>query len=96
MQDIDQALQGSPSLANKLVRAPAWVQGVDQPHQWATQHRWLLEAAFDAFDREGEWPRIEDVQLSLAGATPITQSLSASSWSTSRRRLEPGTVSESS
>lgn len=48
------------------MRAPQWVHGVDQPEAWAIEHRWLLEAAFAAFDRTAEWPLIEDVQRDLA------------------------------
>lgn len=48
------------------MRAPQWVQGVDEPEGWAVEHRWLLEAAFAAFDRTADWPLIEDVQRDLA------------------------------
>lgn len=48
------------------VRSHRWVQSVDQPSEWAQEHRWLLEAAFAAFADTGEWPLIEDVQASLA------------------------------
>jgi hypothetical protein len=49
------------------VRSHAWAQSVDGPAAWAREHRWLLEAAFAAFNRTGEWPLIEDVQANLAG-----------------------------
>jgi hypothetical protein len=44
------------------------VQSVDEPATWAEDHRWLLEAAFAAFDRTGEWPLIAEVQGYLASA----------------------------
>lgn len=55
----------TPRIAT-TTRAPQWVQGVDEPEAWAVEHRWLLEAAFAAFDRTAEWPLIEDVQRDLA------------------------------
>lgn len=48
------------------MRAPQWVHGVDEPAAWAAEHRWLLEAAFAAFNRTAEWPRVEDVQRDVA------------------------------
>lgn len=48
------------------VRAPQWVQGVDEPEAWAAEYRWLLEAAFAIFNRTSEWPPIEDVQRQVA------------------------------
>lgn len=48
------------------MRAPQWVHGIDEPDAWAVEHRWLLEAAFAAFNRRAEWPLIEDVQRDLA------------------------------
>jgi hypothetical protein len=48
------------------MRAPQWVQSIDEPEAWAIEHRWLLEAALAEFDRTGEWPLIEDVQRALA------------------------------
>ncbi len=51
-------------------RSPAWMQNVDQPHAWALGHKWLLEAVFSLFDRDGEWPRIESVQRTLASSDP--------------------------
>jgi hypothetical protein len=47
-------------------RAPQWVQGVDRPDEWAVEHRWFLQAAFEAFDRDGDWPTLEDLQRELA------------------------------
>jgi hypothetical protein len=51
------------------VRSQSWVQAVDVPAAWAQEHRWLLQAAFAAFDQTGEWPLIDNVQRDLA-ATP--------------------------
>jgi hypothetical protein len=51
-------------------RSPAWVQNVDQPNVWAFEHKWLLEAVFALFDRDGEWPRVENVQRALASSDP--------------------------
>ena len=31
-------------------RSPTWMQNVDQPHDWALEHRWLLEAVFSLFE----------------------------------------------
>jgi hypothetical protein len=46
------------------------MQNVDRPHDWALKHKWLLEAVFSLFDREGEWPRVESVQRALANPDP--------------------------
>jgi hypothetical protein len=46
------------------------MQNIDQPHAWALKHKWLLEAVFSQFDRDGEWPRIENVQRALANSDP--------------------------
>ncbi len=40
---------------------------VDQPDAWAKEHRWLLDAIFEVFDRNGKWPKIEQLQRRLAG-----------------------------
>jgi serine/threonine protein kinase len=47
-------------------RSPAWEQNVDRPETWAREHKWLLDEVFAAFDRDGDWPRIEAVQRALA------------------------------
>jgi hypothetical protein len=54
----------------RRVRSPAFVQHVDAPEAWALENLWLLAAVFDAFKSEGVWPRIEDVQRTLAKTVP--------------------------
>lgn len=54
----------------KTQRSPAWTQNVDAVGAWAREHNWLLEAVFKLFDRDGEWPRVEAVQRTLADADP--------------------------
>jgi hypothetical protein len=51
--------------------APAWEQHVDAPDAWAVEHIWLLEAVFNLFDRDNEWPRITTVQRVLADIDPL-------------------------
>jgi hypothetical protein len=51
-------------------RSLGWQQNVDRPRAWALEHLWLLEAVFAAFDRDGEWPKIEAVQRRLADSDP--------------------------
>jgi hypothetical protein len=47
-------------------RSPAWIQKVDQPRDWALEHRWRLSATFANFDRDDEWPLLEAVQRTIA------------------------------
>jgi hypothetical protein len=47
-------------------RSPAWEQNVDRPETWAREYKWLLDKVFAAFDRDGDWPRIEPIQRALA------------------------------
>jgi hypothetical protein len=51
-------------------RSAVWVEQVDRPEAWATEHLWLLESIFALFDRDGDWPRIESVQRVLADSDP--------------------------
>jgi hypothetical protein len=53
-----------------LVRSFRHAQNVDEPYRWATEHLWFLEAVFGHFDRDGEWPLVEDVQRALAASSP--------------------------
>lgn len=55
-------------------RAWSHIQNVDQPEAWARENLWFLEAVFAAFDRTGEWPRIEAVQERLA-KTDVTRAV---------------------
>jgi eukaryotic-like serine/threonine-protein kinase len=52
-------------------RSPAWEQNVDRPEAWAREHKWLLDEVFAAFDRDGDWPRIEAVQRVLADSDAV-------------------------
>ncbi|MHB8241682.1 MAG: hypothetical protein ACYDHN_06790 [Solirubrobacteraceae bacterium] len=44
---------------------------MDTPDAWAVEHVWLLEAVFNLFDRDGEWPRVASVQRALADIDPV-------------------------
>jgi hypothetical protein len=50
------------------VRSPAYVQNVDVPDVWAREHDWFLRSVFVPFDVYGTWPKIEDLQRTLAQA----------------------------
>ncbi len=51
-------------------RSLQWQQNIDRPQAWALEHAWLLNAVFAAFNRDGEWPRIESMQRRLADSDP--------------------------